>query len=92
MSEPLVCNAYQSTDTEQGVLPSGKYSGKTVDTVWAEDPKYVWFLSQRKLTPKELRRYKAFFLACRQVPGVIERALELTADLTICTGRFLPST
>ena len=43
---------------EQGVIPSGQHRGKTVDAVWAEDPQYVWFLSQRNLTHVQLLRYK----------------------------------
>jgi hypothetical protein len=44
-------------EVEQGVLPSGQHRGKTVDAVWAEDPQYVWFLSQRGLTHVQLLRY-----------------------------------
>jgi hypothetical protein len=32
-------------------------------------------------------RYKAFFEACRQVPGVVERALELTEGLSMPVAR-----
>jgi hypothetical protein len=54
-----------------------------VDAVWAEDPQYVWFLSGRGLTQVQLLKFKAFFEACRQVPGVLERALELTEGLRV---------
>jgi len=61
-------------EAEQGVLPSGQHRGKTVDAVWAEDPQYVWFLSQRSLT-------------CSQAPGVVQRALELTEGLSMPVAR-----
>jgi hypothetical protein len=70
-------------DAEQAVLPSGQHRGKTVDAVWAEDPQYVWFLSQRGLTHVQLLRYKDFFEACSQAPGVVQRALELTEGLSM---------
>jgi len=71
-------------DAEQSVLPSGKHMGKTLDTVWAEDPQYVWFLSQRGLTHVQLLRYKAFFESC---PGAVQRAQELTEGLSPPTAR-----
>ena len=40
--------------SEAPVLPSGQYSGQSVDAVWAADPQYVWFLSQRNLTHVQL--------------------------------------
>jgi len=67
-------------DTEQGVIPSGQHRGKTVDAVWAEDPQYVWFLSQRGLTHVQRLRYKAFFESC---PGAVQRAVVLTEGLSI---------
>jgi hypothetical protein len=67
-------------EAEQGVIPSGQHRGKTVDAVWAEDPQYVWFLSQRGLTHVQLLRYKAFFEAC---PDAVQRALELTEGLSM---------
>jgi hypothetical protein len=83
-------------DTEEAVerivpiIPSGQHRGKTVDAVWAEDPQYVWFLSQLGLTHVQLLRYKAFFEACGQVPGkskIVERALELTEGLSMPAPR-----
>jgi hypothetical protein len=59
-------------------IPSGKHSGQSVDTVWAVDPQYVWFLSQRNLTHVQLLRYKAFFDSC---PGAVHRAQELTEGI-----------
>jgi hypothetical protein len=69
------------------VIPSGQHRGKTVDAVWAEDPQYVWFLSQRGLPHVQLLKFKAFFEACRQVPGVVERALVLTEGLSMPVAR-----
>ena len=67
-------------DTEPGVIPSGQHRGKTVDAVWAEDPQYVWFLSQRSLNHVQCLRYKDFFDSC---PAVVQRAKELTEGLSM---------
>jgi hypothetical protein len=69
---------------EADVLQSGQHRGKTVDAVWAEDPQYVWFLSQRGLTHVQLLRYKAFFESC---PGAVQRAQELTEGLSMPAAR-----
>jgi hypothetical protein len=53
----------------------------------AEDPQYVWFLSQRGLTHVQLLKFKAFFESCNQVPGVLERAKELTEGLSMPVAR-----
>jgi hypothetical protein len=74
-------------EAEQGVIPSGQHRGKTVDAVWAEDPQYVWFLSQRGLTHVQVLRYKAFFESCSQVPGIVQRAQALTEGLSMPAAR-----
>jgi hypothetical protein len=61
-------------------VPSGKYSGQSVEAVWAVDPQYVWFLSQRNLTHVQLLRYKAFFDSC---PGAVHRVRELTEGISM---------
>jgi hypothetical protein len=66
------------------VIPSGQHRGKTVDAVWAEDPQYVWFLSQRNLTHVQVLRYKGFFDSC---PGAVQRAHELTEGLSMPAAR-----
>ncbi len=66
------------------IIPSGQHRGKTVDAVWAEDPQYVWFLSQRGLTHVQVLRYKAFFEAC---PGAVQRAQALTEGLSMPAAR-----
>ena len=66
------------------MIPSGQHRCKTVDAVWAEDPQYVWFLSQRGLTHVQKLRYKAFFEAC---PGVVQRAVVLTEGLSMPAAR-----
>ena len=69
-----------SAASEAPVLPSGQHSGQSVDAVWASDPQYVWFLSQRNFTHVQLLRYKAFFDSC---PGAVQRAQELTEGLSM---------
>ena len=71
-------------DAEEAVIPSGQHHGKTVDAVWAADPQYVWFLSQRNLTHVQLLRYKAFFESC---PGAVQRAHALTEGLSMPAAR-----
>jgi hypothetical protein len=71
-------------DAEEAVIPSGQHCGKSVDTVWTEDPQYVWFLSQRGLTHVQLLRYKAFFESC---PVAVQRAHELTEGLSMPAAR-----
>jgi hypothetical protein len=74
------------------VIPHGQHRGKSVDAIWAEDPQYVWFLSQRGLTNVQLLRYQAFFEAC---PGAVQRAREVTEGLNSrvvnfsCAGSLL---
>jgi hypothetical protein len=82
-----MADAEDAEEAVQRIIPSGQHRGKSVDAVWAEDRQYVWFLSQRGLTHVQLLRYKAFFEACRQVPGVVERALELTEGLSMPVAR-----
>jgi len=66
------------------VLLSGQYSGQSVDAVWAADPQYVWFLSQRNLTHVQILRYKDFFDSC---PGAVQRARELTEGLSMSAAK-----
>ena len=70
--------------SEAPVLASGQHSGQSVDAVWAADPQYVWFLSQRNLTHVQLLRYKAFFDSC---PGAVHHAQELAEGLSMPTAR-----
>ena len=73
-----------SAASEAPVLPSGQHSGQSVDAVWAADPQYVWFLSQRNLTHVQILRYKDFFDSC---PGAVQRAHELTEGLSMPAAR-----
>jgi hypothetical protein len=69
---------------EPHTLPTGKYSGKSVDEVMQVDQQYVWFLSQRNLTHVQLLKFKSFFDSC---PGVVQRAKEVTEGLSMPVTR-----
>jgi hypothetical protein len=66
--------------TSFDTMPTGKYSGQTVDDIWQVDQQYVWFLSQRSLNHVQCLRYKDFFDSC---PAVVQRAKELTEGLSM---------
>ncbi len=61
---PDDCDPADSDPVPKDMIPTGKYSGQTVDNVWQVDQQYVWFLSQRSLNFVQCLRYKDFFDSC----------------------------
>ncbi len=74
------CDPPDCDPVPEDTIPTGKYSGQTVDDVWQVDQQYVWFLSQRSLNHVQCLRYKDFFDSC---PAVVQRAKELTEGLSM---------
>ena len=50
------CDPPDCDPVPEDTIPTGKYSGQTVDDIWQVDQQYVWFLSQRSLNHVQCTR------------------------------------